>query len=446
MVGLAPIASAHPVLKRSIPAAGDTLRESPRQLTLMFSTSVAVSLSTVELVGPERGPRVLGPLMMTGTTGFTTMIADSLAPGAYEVRWKAAGADGHPVRGRYAFVVAPPLAAPVGASGSVMPDHHPAETFPQQPQGFGVESPIYVAIRAVTYALLIGLLGVVGFQFLVIGPVRRLLGPDGVALGDAAMRRSTALGVAAAAGLVLTGILRFAAQVYAMMEPGSPPDWATASAVVTGSTWGLGWLLQMTGGLTALGGFCFARRGATGALVAAYVAVLAVAFFPALSGHAAAVDGLSVLPIVADGIHVLSAGGWLGALLVMILIGIPTAVTTDGLDSGRAVIALVNAFSPASLVFAGLSGVTGVFAAWLHLGNLPALWTSGYGRTLLLKLAVVSLVALTGAYNWRRVRPSLGTDAATRRLKLSATAELVVAAVVIVVTAVLVATPPPMGP
>ncbi len=446
MVGSAQVASAHPVLKRSVPAAGDTLRESPRRLTLLFSKSIAVSLSTVELVGPDGRPRALGPLALTGTVGFTTTIADPLAPGAYEVRWKTAGADGHPVRGRYSFVVATPPAPPGGASNLVMPEHHPAETFPQQMNGFGVESPTYVAIRAITYAVLIALLGVVGFQLLVLRPARRRLGHDALAFGDAAMRQSTALGVAAAAGLVLVGMGRLAAQVYAMIEPGSPPDWATVSAVVTGSTWGLGWLLQVVGGLAALGGFWLARRGATGALAAAYVAVFAVAFFPALSGHAAAVERFSVLPIVADGVHVLSAGGWLGTLLVMMLVGIPTAVGTDGIDPGRVVVALVNAFSPAALVFAGLAVVTGVFAAWLHLGSLPALWTSGYGRTLLLKLGVVSLVALTGAYNWRRVRPSLGTEEATRRLKVSATTELVVAAVVIMITAVLVATPPPMEP
>lgn len=446
MIAAAQSASAHPVLTRSVPASGDTLRQSPGRLTLLFSKSIEVSLSTVELVGLDGRVRAIGPLESTGTVGFTTTFGSPLAPGTYEVRWKTAGADGHPVRGRYSFVVARRPASPSGAPDLVTPDHHPAATFPQQVQGFGVEGPTYAAIRAITYAVLITLLGVVAFQLLVLPKACRRLFPGGGALCDTVMRRSTALGITAATALVLASIGRLAAQVYAMLEPGIPPDWDMVSAAIMGSTWGMGWLLQIVGGLTAVMAFWLAWRGAAWALAAAYVAVFAVAFFPAMSGHAAAIEGFSVLPIVADGVHVLSAGGWLGTLLVMMLVGIPTAIASDSVNPGRSVAALVNAFSPAALAFAGLAVVTGVFAAWLHVGNLPALWTSGYGRTLLLKLGVVSLVALTGAYNWRRVRPSLGSEEATRRLKVSATTELIIATVVIAITAVLVATPPPMEP
>jgi putative copper export protein len=66
------------------------------------------------------------------------------------------------------------------------------------------------------------------------------------------------------------------------------------------------------------------------------------------------------------------------------------------------------------------------------------------GRRLLVKLGILSVVALTGAYNWRRVKPALGTAAATARIQRSARAELLVGVLVIIVTAVLVATPPPM--
>ncbi len=149
------------------------------------------------------------------------------------------------------------------------------------------------------------------------------------------------------------------------------------------------------------------------------------------------------LPILADGLHVLGAGGWLGTLLAILLAGIPTAWQAGPSQRGAAVAELVNAFSPVALACAGLAAVTGLFAAWVHLGTLPALWQSTYGRTLLVKLAVLSVVAATGAYNWRRVRPALGGDPATARLRRSASLELAVAAAVIAITAVLVATPPP---
>jgi putative copper export protein len=128
---------------------------------------------------------------------------------------------------------------------------------------------------------------------------------------------------------------------------------------------------------------------------------------------------------------------------VVLAAGVPAALALGPERRGPAVAALVNAFSPTALAFAGVTALTGLFAAWLHVGRPAALWETGYGQTLLVKLAVLSLVAGTGAYNWRRVRPALGDDTGTARVRRSAAAELAVGAVVLLVTAVLVATPTP---
>jgi copper transport protein len=171
--------------------------------------------------------------------------------------------------------------------------------------------------------------------------------------------------------------------------------------------------------------------------------VVALGFSPALSGHAAATGRWTGLSIVADGLHVIGAGGWLGGLLVVIAVGVPLALRLGGGRRGRAVADLIESFSPAAMLFAGLLAVTGVFAAWLHLTGISDLWTTPYGRTLLLKLALLLGVFGTGAYNWLRVKPSLGGVSAARHLRRSATVELLVGLLVLAVTAALVATPPP---
>jgi copper transport protein len=109
--------------------------------------------------------------------------------------------------------------------------------------------------------------------------------------------------------------------------------------------------------------------------------------------------------------------------------------------------ALVGAFSPWALACAAVAAATGGVSAWLHLGAPAAFWSTAYGRTLLVKLALVAPVAATGAYNWRRLRPALaaGREDVTRLLARTATVELVVAALVLAATAVLVATPPAPG-
>ena len=110
---------------------------------------------------------------------------------------------------------------------------------------------------------------------------------------------------------------------------------------------------------------------------------------------------------------------------------------------GAAVARLVHAFHPAALAFAGLAVVTAVLAGWLHVGLGSALWESAYGRTLLIKLAILSVVVATCAYNWLRVKPALCDDIGVRRVRRSAAVGIAVALLVLVVTAVLVATPPP---
>jgi copper transport protein len=89
--------------------------------------------------------------------------------------------------------------------------------------------------------------------------------------------------------------------------------------------------------------------------------------------------------------------------------------------------------------------VTGLFATWLHVGAPSALWQTDYGRTLLIKLALLGTVFGTGAYNWRRLRPALGDEAGATRLRRSATVEIAAGVLVLLATAVLVATAAPAG-
>jgi len=153
---------------------------------------------------------------------------------------------------------------------------------------------------------------------------------------------------------------------------------------------------------------------------------------------------LWLLAILADGLHIIGASGWLGSLLILLAAGIPAAMRLETDHRGRAVADLVNAFSPTALAFAGLTASAGVFAAWLHLGTIPALWQTDYGKTLLVKIALLAIVMATGAYNFLYVKPRLGKLEGVKSIRRSATIEVAVAAVVLLVTAVLVATPTAM--
>jgi len=206
--------------------------------------------------------------------------------------------------------------------------------------------------------------------------------------------------------------------------------------------WGWGWLLQFGGTLLAIAAYfrlSHSGRGAPWALAA----VLVLSATPALSGHALSSGTYAPLAVAAGTMHVLGAGGWLGALAILVLAGLPAVQQLESGDRSMAVAELVNAFSPTALLCAGLVLATGTLVAWIHLGSIADLWNTSYGRLLLIKLGVLGGVAGAGAYNWRVVKPVLGNDVATRQLRRSATFELCIALVVVAITAVLVATPTP---
>lgn len=441
-------ALAHGMLQKATPGDGDQLTTAPRELRLTFTEDVELAFARLALKGPG-GPVALAPPALASDSARVLVgrIQGGLIAGTYTVTWQVAGADGHPVRGTYSFTIAPGAQGlvPPPAPGQAPPptEHHNPVSFPSG-AGFGAESPLYVAVRWLTFLGLLGVTGAVAFRMLVLPLVRRQGVPAGLALIPAAGARAARLGLAMAVLVGVAALLRLYAQSYALHGGADALDAGLIGTMLARTLWGWGWLLQAGGTLLTVAGFVLARRDRGAGWTLAAAGVLTLAFTPGLSGHAVSTPELTTLAILADAVHVLGAGGWLGGLLFVMVVGIPVAMRL-GEDRGAAVAALVHAFSPTALFFGGTVFATGIFAAWLHLGSIPALWESGYGRTLLLKLAVLSVVFGTGAYNFLRVQPALGDDVGTQRLKRSATFELAVGVVVLAVTAVLVATATPMG-
>ena len=143
--------------------------------------------------------------------------------------------------------------------------------------------------------------------------------------------------------------------------------------------------------------------------------------------------------------HVLAASTWLGTLLVLTLIGIRGLIrsTAPGAQRAELVADLVNSFSPLALTASAIVAITGATTAWLHLKRVSALWTTSYGIALMVKLGLVLIVVVLGAWNWKRVRPSLGTEGTEQVIRRSATMELTFAALVLLATSVLVTLPSP---
>jgi putative copper export protein len=151
---------------------------------------------------------------------------------------------------------------------------------------------------------------------------------------------------------------------------------------------------------------------------------------------------------LANALHRLAGGLWLGTLFVLVAAGLGVILRDERARDRRGAIAaeMVNRFSPLALTCGMVIVLSGLVTAWRHLNPLSSLWTTPYGYALLAKLCLVAVVFTFGAWNWKRQRPTLGSEDAAHAIKRSSKAELTAAALVLAASAVLVSLPSPKPP
>jgi len=389
-----------------------------------------MGVSRIVLIGPAGDTIRLG-LPRAKSMGSHTISGDLSAPlatGIYAIHWVAAGRDGHPERGSFSFTV---LGTPLGATISVSGDTAVSE---DSADAIGSSYPLTIA-RWLGFLALFSLIGAVAFRFAILPRVERFIEAGDPFVHIASVGAAT-YGLLASAVLVVATVVTLYGESLAMRD--IPPE-----VILFATGWGWAWSAQMVACLIAVVGFALAHRGTRNGwpLVALAASVLIVT--PAATGHAIGSDqALFAVPL--DILHVLAGSSWFGTLSVILIVGIGAAAKTPGtITVGSRVATMINAFSPLALLCGATVVATGVIASLLHLEPLSRLWTSGYGKVLIIKVLLVSLLFVVGAWNWRRVKPSLGGDEGVKALRLSARVELAVSALVLAVTAVLVALPLP---
>jgi putative copper export protein/methionine-rich copper-binding protein CopC len=452
-------ALAHTKLGSSRPAAGDTV-EALAEVRLGFTRPVSDDLTTLALILGADTVAAGKLAMVPGSEGkeYVYALARPLAPGAYTVAWRTAGADGHVIQGSFAFVVAGAAArADSARAGSAARDSASGDTSaagpvgvvspPDEPSDTGetdspAGAPLAVLVRWGWFLSLLGMIGAAAFRLVVLGKLAK--DPAHAAVAERAAYGTWLLALAAAALSVLTLLARLWQQASALND-GDAFTGTSLNVLLTRTGWGTAWVLQALATVAFFVGLMVARsrhgRG-VGWLGAAAAAVLLSAV-PALSGHAASVEELTGVAILSDTLHVLGAGAWLGTLSMLLAAGLPATLAAPEGEGAAAVAAMVNRFSPMALAASGVAAVTGIVNSLFHVGSFGALFGTGYGRFLILKLALLAGVAALGWYNWRRVRPALGADEGTARLRRSARLEIATGLAVVLVTAVLVALPTP---
>jgi copper transport protein len=439
------IVFAHARLLRSTPSARALLKTSPLSIRLVFSEMPMVAVSRILLVAPNSAAVPLG-VVRADPADHHAIVASVPAPldsGTYMVHWSTAGSDGHAETGSFTFTIGRALASSVAetALAPIVAAHR----MPARTRGVRIDDAVQVALGApmwvarwIGFVALFFLIGAVSFRFLILGRIPApQLEADG-AFRDVATIGAATAGMIAAVALVFTSVIKLYGETAGMHD-------VPARTILLATGWGWAWLAQMTACILAVIAFGVAHRVGKnrGSWTLAAICALILAVTPALTGHAIGSDeALFAVPL--DGLHVLAGSAWLGTLAMILFVGVGAAAKAPGgISIGSRAATLVNAFSPLALLCGGVVVATGIATSLLHLEPISRLWTSAYGMTLIVKLALVSLLFSVGAWNWRRVKPNLGGPEGVMALRFSAKLELSASMLVLAVTAFLVALPLP---
>lgn len=384
---------AHAGLRTANPAAGATLGDSPKVLQLSFWEKPELSLSVIRVHDTAGKAYQLGPPeAVPGAPLSLSVGVKPLDRGVYTVSWRIiSGVDGHATTGTYAFGVGvrPTLAA---SASTTYPDASPFDVLARWILIVGLVALLGAAAAAV--ARFGGasdlMLGGIGWAFALLGLV--LLA--GAQRRSADVPFSALVGTSIGRGLLWRAVAIAAAGIALLVARYAPNI----------------------------------RRGAMA--VAALSSMVAMAIHVA-GGHAAAGDSLPAM--AAQWAHFVAVGVWLGGLGALLL-GVRGAPSAEKATA-------VRRFSRIAAAGLLIVVVTGAVRTLDELSTWGELLTTGYGRAVLAKIALVLAIAAFGTFNrWRSV-PAAAVN--LRPLRRIGTGELALTAGALAAAALLGTLPPP---
>jgi copper transport protein len=404
LLGTLTAASAHAVLRESVPADGSQHDTPPREIVLRFSETVTPIF--VRLVG-QRGETISHAENLSAADNTLRLALPAIGDGRYVISYRVVSADSHPVSGAVTFAVGVP-----------------ADAVPNV--GQGADERGWQAAYAIIRFLFYGALLTAGGGVLYLTLVARFA-PVAVA------RARPLIGAAAIAGLA-TAILALGVK-GGQLALGGPAvlfnltTWQSAAATSLGAST----LLAGTGLLVVMAGL--AMRNVWGRFLAASGVAAAVGSL-ALSGHSTGGDLFTGVRIVLIA-HVLAAAFWAGSLWPL-----RHALAADPLPAAAAA---TRRFSALAVPLVAILVLSGTALALGFLGNIAAMAGSAYGVILSMKVVAVAALIVLALWNRFRLLPRLNSNNSGAAVGLRRTifAELAIVGVVLALTAVLAQTPPP---
>ena len=358
-------AAGHAVLEETRPAQNQILPEQPDYLEIIFNEPVSPVERQFRLFDSSESVTTLEPDAVGNSARVP--LTDELADGSYVLAWRVISADGHPIGGALAFAIG------AESTGEIVVSY--AETDPLGRANVG-DCP------AIAYASLLAVVGLVFFHLFI------------ARIPTIQSHLPTVLALIAVAALAISIPLMVARQQA--RAPGYVADigdWANEARTVNWVTLGFA-----TMGLAIL--LIAARRtdSTTRRVALANGAVLALGSISVI-GHTRIVHP-EWLIVASNVTHTIAGAVWLGGLVGLVT-AFRTARNENDSDSVELAGAVARFSSVAAIALIGVL-VSGTLSAGLILRSFSPLWSTNYGRLLIIKVTLVLIVI--GIATWNRFR------------------------------------------
>jgi copper transport protein len=430
------VAGAHASLLRTSPSASVVTNGPPAQVSLTYSEPIEPRFSIVSVTDVNGHQVTSGPPARAAGSPQTLVVPlRKVPPGWYLVLWRVISADGHPVRGAFTFAVGP---SPGPAPQFVIPSL--SET---------AATPGLVGWRFATFVAMMLAIGLFAFRLLIARPLLRSV-------------PGTSLRPVTTAFIVAFGVALVAVPIYLVVSTAkfalrSVFDLGTLIPLVRDSSFGRSyldlWILLALFGVAALAAIAIDRPSRAVrsiaellATSAGLVAAGALLVIPGIAGHAAQTSP-AALALALDWVHLVSGSLWLGGLAGLLVLWF----TTPAGRRRETLTLVVPRFSKVAFMSVMSLLASGVVASYLHLPTLASLWETSYGKTILVKAALLAVAMLFGAVNLLVTRPRLAAagirpdlaEGAPALLRRTVMTEVVLVVSALLAASVLTSLPPP---
>jgi copper transport protein len=428
------VAYAHAYLVRTVPSASGTVNTPPKQVALTYDEAVEPKFAIVSVTDAAGRQITSGPPHRSPADPDTIVVPlKHTAEGWYLVVWRVISVDGHPVRGAFTFAVGP--------------NAGPPPQFPIPNLSETAATPDLIGARTAVFLFTMGAIGLFVLRMGIARPViRRVAGTNLRAV-------SVAFFVSAAVALIAIPIYVVLATAQFTLRHWY--DLAGIVPVLRASAFGRGYIdLEL----------CFALFVAAAsvalwvdrpdrptrsiaellATIGALAAAAAALIIPGAAGHAAQTSprGLS---LALDWLHLAAGAVWLGGLAGLLVLWrfLPAARRVAGL------VIAVPRFSNVALVSVLVLLGSGIWATVNHMPTLAALWQTSYGKTIIVKIGLLTAAVALAAVNLARTKPRLAaaraevSRSAARLLRRLVGGELILIAGAVLAAAILSSLAPP---